>query len=342
MCFKWLRGHVAVWSAWWLAGAVVMMILSVDCTASGLPPHVIVAYLDSWDDPATQSAELTALASLPSYITVVDLAFARPDLTYPGKLDLSGTGLEFRYSGQILHDAITLLKARRFDMRVLLSVGGASYRNWSYLDEGAVARLVHDLGADGVDIDFEPAAPECLSGPDRRVRCHTDWAWRTLVARFRRVLARPYILTAPVWSVGAYGEGAFRTAEPSSRYTGVMLGFLRSTEAAQLDLICIDAYDAGSQFRPLEAFQAYRSVWPGALALGLEVERAGGNGPFYTAAEATALAREVAKDPKGGMMTYPLLATPNGPGSVNLPDGRSLTSAECRGLHLSGCDEPAR
>jgi chitinase len=342
MYFKWLRGLAAKRTAWWLTVAVAMMMWSAACAATGLPPHVIVVYLDSWDEPATQSAALSVLASLPAYITVVDLAFARPDLAYPCKLDLSGTGLEFKYSGQVLHDAIALLRARNPDTHVLLSVGGSSYRNWSHLDERAVARLVHDLDADGVDIDFEPANPGCLSGPDQRIRCYTDSAWRRLVTRFRQVLARPYLLTAPVWSVGAYGEGAFRTARPNSPYTGVMLGFLRSSEAAQLDLICIDAYDAGPRFRPLVAFQAYRSVWPGALALGLEVQSAAGSGPFYTAAEATALAREVAKDPKGGMMTYPLLATPNGPGSVDRPVGQSLASAECRGLRLLECDASAR
>src|SRR5215471_11057563 len=78
--------------------------------AGDLPPHPIVAYHDSWNEPPAMSATDTSFAALPGYISVVALAFVRPDLRYSGDLDLSNTGLEYPYSGQILREAIVLLK----------------------------------------------------------------------------------------------------------------------------------------------------------------------------------------------------------------------------------------
>ncbi len=322
-----------------LAGGVAE---AVTGGAAVLPPHAIVAYHDSWNELPATSAEQSSLASLPAYITVVNLAFARPDLVYEGDLDLSRTGLEYRYSGRILLDSIALLKSRHPGTRVLLSVGGSAYENWAHFDEAAAARLVHDLGVDGIDLDFEPRDPGCIAGPDQLIRCRTDWAWSNLVARIRAVLPRPFVLTAAVWSVGAYGEDEFRGAQPGGRYTGLMLRFLRSPQAAQLDMLSIDAYDAGARFDPLQAFQAYRSVWPGMLSLGLAVQRTGGSGPFYTASEASELAHAVARDARGGMMLYPLLAVPEGPGSTSRPDGRALALAMCLGMDLSDCTTSER
>ncbi len=306
--------------------------------AGGLPPHPIVAYLDSWNETPVGTASDTALARLPGYISVVDLAFARPDLTYDGGLDLAQTGLEYRYSGRILRDAIALLKARHPATKVLLSVGGAVYTNWSALDPDEIARLVRDLGADGVDIDYEPSVPGCVNWNGQHIHCWTEPNMEASIGRLRGVLPRPAILTASVWSVGAYGEGAYRDAKPLSRYTGMMLDLLRSPAATALDMLCVNAYDAGPQFQPLQAFQAYRAVWPGMLALGLAVQRQDGDGPYFTAREARTIARQVAKDPRGGMMVYPLLAAPAGRGSANRPDGEALARAMCRGLDAGACD----
>jgi hypothetical protein len=316
-----------------------ILLLALLCCAAGLPPHVIVVYHDSWDEIAAAGPAATSIAALPGYLGVVDLAFARPDLRYDGDLDLSGTGLEYHYSGTILRDSIALLKRRQPRTRVLLSIGGAAYHTWSGLNEAAIARLVHDLDADGVDIDYEPAHPGCAAGPDQDIHCRTDAVWQTLIRRFRTVLPRPALLTAAVWSVGAYGEGAFRESQPRSRYTGFMLSVLRSPAASQLDLLSIDAYDAGPDYRPLEAFRAYRTVWHGPLALGLEVRRRGGSGPFFSPAQAETLAHTVARN-GGDMMLYPLLAVPEGVKNPAAEDGRALSMAMCRGLDLNGCNTP--
>ncbi len=317
----------------------LLLLLSMPiCEAADIPPHPIVAYHDSWNETAAASADAMTLASLPAYISIVDLAFVRPDLVYRGKLDISQTGLEYHSSGQVLHDAIALLKSRNPGTRVLLSVGGAVYTRWSALDVDALVRLTHDLGVDGVDIDFESRRPGCIAIGDGQIHCRTDAILDHVVHQLRTALPRPAILTAAVWSVGAYGEGEFRLAQPFSRYTGFMLGFLHSPTVSDVDLLSIQAYDAGAQFDPLQAWRAYRALWNGPLVLGVAVQRDGGAGPFPSVPEAEALARTVANDPLGGMMVYPILGIPDGRGSANLPDGLGLAKAMCRGMRSIRCD----
>ena len=102
-----------------LYALLAAVLIGAPAYSATIPPHSIVVYDDSWDEPALTSAAASPLASLPDYITIVDLAFVRPDLVYPGQLDLSHTGLEYRFTGNVLRDAIAMLKARRPDAKVL-------------------------------------------------------------------------------------------------------------------------------------------------------------------------------------------------------------------------------
>jgi hypothetical protein len=260
-------------------------------------------------------------------------------MAYRGDLDLSGTGLEYRMPGHVLRDAIAILKQRHPETRVILSVGGAAYKGWDQLNLPAIIAFIHDFELDGMDIDFEPAHPACRSVVIGHISCATDEMWASIIGQARAALPRPSLLTASVWSVGAYGEGRFQVSRPQSDYTGILLPFLHSTHAKDLDLLSINAYDAGPQFDPLESFRAYRSVWPGLLALGVEVRRNGGEGPFHSMVQAEALAHTIARDPFGGMMLYPLLAKPEDT-SLTSPDGYALAKALCRGMNLAACYTP--
>lgn len=298
-----------------------------------------VAYHASWYEVAAAAPEQTTLARLPGYLTHVALSFVKPDLVYAGGLDLAQTGLQYPYPGAVLKDAIALLKQRQPELRVLLSVGGATYHGWDRLDEAALARLVRDLGADGVDIDFEPTDPRCMPVAGR-MRCADDALWVSLVQRLRAALPRPYTLSVAGWSVGAYGEGAFSDARPRSAWTGSMLALLRSPVAAELDLVSIMSYDAGPAYRPDQAFRAYRALWKGPLALGIAVLPASNGGPRFTIDYTARTLDAVRADPRGGAMLYALNEVPPGKPGPDNPDYRSLAALICLTLGRPGCDAP--
>jgi len=309
--------------------------------AAGEPVRPFFAYQASWYEVPATTGAATTLAQLPGYIDTVLLGFAKPDVTYNGDLDLSGSGLQYPFPGRVLKDAIGVLKTRNPGTRVLISIGGSGYHDrWGRLDEVAVARLVRDLGADGVDIDYEPASPGCRKERER-MRCETDGVWTDLVTRFRRVLPRPSLLTIPGWSVGAYGEGEFAREKPPSPFTGVMLGLLRSPAAREVDAISIMGYEAGAAFDPVRAAAAYRHYWPGALTVGVPVLPDNTGGPRFTEAYTRQILTQVQRVPGVGAMLYALRLTPPGAPSPDNPGYQALARTICSALAKSQpCDEP--
>lgn len=303
-----------------------------DAAARAAETRPFLAYHESWLEAPATRAEETRLGRLPSYVGLVALAFARPDAAYEGGLMLDRTGLQYPFGGSVVKEAAALLRQRNPDTRIVLSVGGATYGGWADLDEAAIARLVSDLGLDGVDIDFEPANPGCRRHRDAAIACATDAQLQAIVERLRAHLPRPLLLTVAGWSVGAYGEGAFETAMPQSPYTGMMLPLLRSPAARHIDLVSIMAYEAGPLFDPREAYRAYRAAWAGRLALGV---LAGAGQPVAL----DALASQIGPDPLAGMMLYALSADADEsrtPGAA----ARPLAGAICDALSLGGCDMP--
>lgn len=277
---------------------------------------------------------------MPGYVNLVALSFARPDMSYDGGLELAGTGLQYPYDGRVLKGAVALLRQRQPGTRVILSVGGSAYPAWHRLNENAVARLVADLGLDGVDIDFEPPEPGCRT-EGGRIRCASDRDFAEIVARVRRVLPRPALIAVAGWSVAAYGEGRWADAQPRSRYTGMMLNLLRGPAAGSIDLVSIMAYEAGPTYNAWEAFQAYRSVWAGSLVLGFHVPpQRQPNEPVHTLAFIADLTARVRADENGGAMLYSLSAAPPGPISPANPDAKAAAATICRSLELQGCGQP--
>lgn len=315
------------------------MLLAGAHAASGAPaaePRPFLAYHASWYEVAATRAEDTTIARLPGYITVLALAFAKPDARYEGDLDLSGSGLQYPYSGQVLKRAVALLKRRNPQTKVILAVGGSGYPGWKQLDEGSIARLVQDLGLNGVDVDFEPLDPQCAAGQNGRIGCASDGDWVTYVDRLREALPRPLFLSVPGWSVGAYGEGEFAAALPRSPWAGVMLNLLRSPSAAKIDLVSIMAYEAGPSFRPGIAFRAYRTYWDGPLAIGMPVVSTNDNLPALTAR----ILESVTMRPRAGAMLYALQLSPPGAIGPDNPDGRMLAQRICVALDGEGCSQP--
>jgi hypothetical protein len=291
-------------------------------------PLRFAGYHETWIEPATTDPGATRLAQLPAGLDLVMLAFARPDLAYAGDLDLRGTGLGFPFGGGVARDAVAALRRRLPQTRVLLSLGGATYPNWDALDVAAVARLVRDLGLDGADVDFEPRDPDCRRASGR-IRCASDTRFIAIVAALRQALPRPAMLAVAGWSVGAFGEGAWREARPASAHTGSALALLRSPAARDIDLVSIMAYDAGPGLDPAEAFRAYRAIFPGPLLLGVSVQ----DTPLPASqrlAQVEGLARRVARA-GGGMMLYSLQMTSHHD-RRGAPFAAAMARAICRGL----------
>jgi chitinase len=322
--------------------ALLMLLLPAIALAQprGLPKGpLLMGYHDSWRERPATGPYATALVAVPSYVNLVALSFARPDMVYDGGLDISGTGLSYQFDGAVLRDAIALLKKRNPGTRVILSLGPPVPSRWSRLNERAVARLVRDLGLDGVDLDYEPDMPGCGQRPDGRVRCATDANWIDYVRRVRAVLPRPYIVSVTGWSVGAYGEGRFADGLPrNSPWRGMMIGLLRSPAARLIDLVVVCGYDAGPTYSPMHAIHAYRAYWKGPLVMGVQVPFTNAGGPLFTPPEVERLARQAVRVPATGMMIYSLLEPPDPlvPARSH-PTGKELARAACRGLGRTPC-----
>ncbi|MGE0717823.1 MAG: hypothetical protein AB7P02_20415 [Alphaproteobacteria bacterium] len=305
--------------------------------ADPVPAHPLVAYHAAWGEPEATRPEEMTIARMPGYIDVLILAFAKPDLDYRGDLDLSRTGLRYR-SGPMLRDAVGLLRRRNPAVRVLVAVGGWGFFGWDRLDAPGIARLVADLGLDGVDVDFESETPGCAPGARGRIECATDAILIRSVERLRAALPRPLLLSVPGWSVGAYGEGEWRNARPRSPWTGSMLTLLRSPAADLIDHVAIMSYDAGPSYDPAEAFRAYRRYWSGPLTLGVQVPFDAARSPVHTIDVARRMARIARADPKGGVMLYALQVVPPGRVGPDNPDYRLLAAAICDVLATAPCD----
>ncbi|NMN59820.1 hypothetical protein FHT36_003735 [Xanthobacter sp. SG618] len=321
-----------------LLAALALVPVAPAAAAEGRP---FLAYLASWADRDTPDPAATLLARTPGYVTHIALGFVKPDLVYPGNLDLSGTGFAFPYPGPVLKAAVAELKRRQPAMKVLVAVGGWGYFGWHARDFAALARLVADLGADGVDLDYETSNGGCIRTPEGRIACAEDAQSIAVLKDLRAALPRPYVISLAGWNVGAYGEGRFERSEPRfGSYVGLMRAMLKSDAAANLDLVSVMAYDGGPTFQPEEAFRAYRSLWSGPLALGIPVMPSEFGDPRFTLERTARLLTGVLADPRAGAMLYAIGLVPPGPPGPDNPDYRSLALAICVTLELANCTAP--
>ena len=244
---------------------------STGIPASPRTARLFGAYHESWSELAVGDAQGTRLARLPSYLDFVFLAFARPDSVYDDTFDLTRTGLGFPFDGRTARSAVLTLRRRNPAIRILLSIGGSTYKNWNRLNAAAIGRVVVDLGLDGIDVDYEPANAGCGHDDAGAVHCEFDEEFIAIVTELRNAIPRPAILSVAGWSVGAFGEGAWRDMVPRSRYTGMAIKLLHSPAAGAIDFMSIMAYDAGPAYDPKVAEDAYRALYDGPLLLGLSV-----------------------------------------------------------------------
>ncbi|NNM59671.1 MAG: glycoside hydrolase family 18 protein, partial [Legionellales bacterium] len=322
----------------------LMQSAAVNITYSQIKEQNYVGYFETWSDAWAADAAHTELAQVPTYINYVMLSFMKPDAKYvAGSLDFTDTGLQFGYSGQMLKDAVNALKTANPNVKIILSVGGATYPNWDSLNTQAIVDIVKDFGLDGVDIDYE-VDPGCSVGTDKLVHCTIDQKYAAIVTALRQALPRPYQVTIAGWSTGAYGEDQWVNAPPGGSHTGEMLPLLR-TNGQDLDMINVMSYDAGTSFDPNEALAAYQHYFNGAVAMGIEVPPEAWGGHVYTlpaVADLTSAVQESASKTghPPGMMIWALQIDAKGTASPDNPSAEMMSVQICQQMGLGNCTQP--
>ena len=94
-----------------------------------------------------------------------------------------------------------------------------------------------------------------------------------------------------------------------------------------LDIINIMAYDAGPTFRPLEAYAAYRSYFPGSILIGLTSPPEAWGGHEYSLAEAVATIKAAMERGAEGAVVFAIgKQPPSHPSAVTPPVGDIITA----------------
>jgi len=314
---------------------VCLLVVLASCSAE----RQFAAYFQSWSDHWVSNGADSGLARLPPYVNTAIISFVRPSCNYGGNLNLAGTGLDFSYDGPTLKQAITALRARSPNTKVLVAVGGATYTDWNALNAQAIGRFVSDFGLDGVDIDFEPANPNCrITG--NTVACDSDNTFISVIDQIRSVIPQGQkLVSIAAWSVGAYGQGQFVNAPPPSASTGLLVNVLKA-RSAKLDFINVMSYDASDAYDPIQGLAAYRSLYGGQINMGVEVPPEAWGGHIYTIDAIKSLGDAVLLDGKAGMMLWSVQKQTNQPVSPNYPNPNLAASTICQVLGLSNCQQP--
>lgn len=293
-----------------------------------------VGYYQSWSDPWVGTASASRLANLPAYVNIVALSFMRPDAIYKsGGMQLTGTGLEFSSSPDVVKSAIALLKERNPGTKVLVAVGGATYTNFKEMNTAAIAAFVKDFGLDGVDLDYEPSNPNCQASGGK-VSCSTDDEYISAVRALKSALPPSSLLTTAAWSIGAYGVGDYVNAQPQGQYTGMAVNMLK-TVGSMLDMVFIMSYDAGMTYEPKQAFLAYSALFSGDVMLGVEVAKEASGDHVISINEVNSLADFIKSKNGAGMMIWSLQKQ-----NTAGPSADSISQAACTKLGLAQCTCP--
>lgn len=257
-----------------------------------------VAYASTWN---TSIYDLK-LENIPNYITNINLAFVRPDTSYRKgsyEFDQAIAGFEFvegattnsgqkkftAQQAQDLRNQIAQLKARGTE--VYISVGGWAYSQgsqWSNFNAPRVVDLALDLGASGVDIDWESSGSSCNKLDAAQFSCSKDGEIAGIITNlYNEIHARGVDLKISIagWSTGAYyvkgtpfEEGKVQWGSP---FGGTMYRVVKD-HGDKIDFINLMSYDAGDYYDPREGYEAYRAIYDGPINMGMEIAPEGAGG----------------------------------------------------------------
>ncbi len=198
------------------------------------------AYFQTWSSKWNSYAPSLDLVDVPDEVSIIYLAFLKPNCSYEkGYCNFTGTGLEFSSDFKVVKEAIDIL--RKKGKVVMLSLGGATYPFTGY-DVDSVVNLAHDLGVDGIDLDWEPSTGSAASGE-----------LSNIISDFKAKMGE-LKLCLTGFSVGCYGVGKFKDSQPKGMYTGMNIIGLKD-KGHLLDWVNIMSYDAGPTYKPIEAIK---------------------------------------------------------------------------------------
>jgi chitinase len=279
--------------------------LSQPAHPAAKPTGTFAAYFESWLSHANDRFDAD-LVSVPKPVTIVLLAFIRPDAQYSGNLLLAGTGLEFNYSGATLRNSLAELRRRNPGIKIFVSVGGVTYTKWDRLNAQGLARFVDDFGLDGIDVDFEPEDPGCVQS-DNSISCKTDALLQRSVAELRSALPHAAELSLTCTATSAFGEGAWKNAGPKGGTDyGTLVQFLHSPAAHKVDFLNVMAYDAGEDYDPLQGLAAFRHYYRGPILLGFSPPPEDWGGHSYTNKEINDVLQTAMANGAAGAMLFSL------------------------------------
>lgn len=260
--------------------------------------RMYVTYASTWN---TSIYDLET-DNIPNYITHVNLAFARPDTDYElgsYEFDQEVSGFEFvegastpngqkKFTEQQKTDLlnnIAALKSRGTE--VWVSVGGWAYSQgsqWESFSAPRVVDLALDLGASGIDIDWESSGSSCNKAPADQFRCSKDDEIASIITNlYNEIRSREVDLGISIagWSTGAYyvkdtpfEEGKVQWGSP---YGGTMYRLVKD-HGDKIDFINLMSYDGGIYYDPREGYESYRAIYDGPINVGMEIAPEGSGG----------------------------------------------------------------
>jgi len=238
-------------------------------------------------------------AKLPGVYTHVKMAFAQPNFAWAGLAanTWSGTGLNFNANPTDIKEVIRVM--HQLKKKVILTLGGATYPNWSQLPleagqngptKSALTQFLIDMGVDGLDVDYEL---QSASMDDKAIG---DYA-RTIQAMREAVSAAgpDKLLTLAAWSTGADYTATTGAGPNGISFWGDQAGrerltfakvvangpFAGRTIVSLFDVVDLMTYDAQTlHFDPVTTYDEYRALVPAStpVSIGLEISPEGWSG----------------------------------------------------------------